>query len=330
MIGGKPGQGVFRKVFVTGGNGFIGRALMRLYRERGAEVCGMDLLADQGWNVVAGDLIEPASWQSAANGCDLMIHTAALVSNTSSMLDSWRANVLGTRHALDVAVAAGVRRFVHMSSVAVFGFEHESDVDEKVPLRPIGHPYVDSKIASEHTVLMAHTSGEIECTIVRPGNVYGPASRPWVVLPLEILKAGRSLLPARGQGIFSPVYIDDLLDGIARAAESPAGAGQVFNLTGTEKLTCAEYFGYLARMLGKRRFPSIPTGLANVVTDVLGGATRMLGRPSELGRNTMCGLALRAGFSIEKARRLIGYEPRVTLAGGMARVERWCREQRLI
>jgi len=78
------------------------------------------------------------------------------------------------------------------------------------------------------------------------------------------------------------VYIDDLLDGIARAAESPAGAGQVFNLTGTEKLTCAEYFGYLARMLGKRRFPSIPTGLANVVTDVLGGhpssdATRCVG-----------------------------------------------------
>jgi nucleoside-diphosphate-sugar epimerase len=321
---------VYRKVFVTGANGFIGRALARRYRALGAEVCGIDLHADPAWGVAAADMLEPAAWRGVLAGSDLLIHTAALVSNTAPMDAAWRVNVLGTRRVLAEAAAAGVQRFVHLSSVAAFGFDHAEEVDETVPLRTIGHPYVDTKITSEHTVMMAHLAGEVPVTIVRPGDVYGPASRPWVVLPLAMMKAGRFLLPARGRGVFSPVYIDDLVDGIALAADHDRGAGQVFILTGTEHPACAEYFVHLARMLGRDSVPAVPTPLANLLADAIGGVERLLGRPSEVGRNTMAMLCRRAGYSIARAQRLLGYAPRVRLAEGMARVEVWCRENGIV
>ncbi len=80
-------------------------------------------------------------------------------------------------------------------------------------MRPDGHTYVDTKIASEQVVLQAHAAGEIECTVIRPGDVYGPGSRPWTVLPVDAIRQNRFFLPAMGRGIFSPVYVDNLLDG---------------------------------------------------------------------------------------------------------------------
>ena len=321
---------MYSKVFITGANGFIGRALARRYRELGSTVCGIDLRADPAWGVAAADMLEPASWRSMLPGCDLLIHTAALVSNTASMDQAWHVNVLGTRGVVAAAADAGVRRVVHLSSVAAFGFEHRVEVDETTPLRTINHPYVDTKISSEHTVLMAHGSGTIEATIIRPGDVYGPGSRPWVVLPLAMIRGGRFLLPAHGEGLFSPVYIDDLVSGIVLAADSPAGAGQVFILTGTEQPTCNTYFGHIARMAGKKRLPAASSAIANLCADAIGGTARLLGRESELGRNTMRMLARTAGYSIAKARSTLGYEPAVNLATGMARVEAWCRERKLI
>ena len=112
-------------------------------------------------------------------GCEMVIHTAAVVSNAASREVAWRINVAGTRHALDAAVGAGARRFVHFSSVRAFGdVDFPDGVDERWPVRPDGNTYVDTKIASEQVVLQAHAAGEIECTVIRPGDVYGPGSRP--------------------------------------------------------------------------------------------------------------------------------------------------------
>src|SRR5205814_2467530 len=95
-------------------------------------------------------------------------------------------------------------------------------------------PYTDTKIAGEQIVLQAHAAGELECTVVRPGDVYGPRSRPWVVLPLEAIRRRQLVLPARGRGLVSPVYVDDLVEGYVRAAREPAAAGQVITVTGPE------------------------------------------------------------------------------------------------
>ena len=92
-------------------------------------------------------------------------------------------------------------------------------------------PYPDSKIASEQVVLQAHLDGRVQCTVVRPGDVYGPRARAWAVVPAELIKARRFTLPGGGRGIHSPVYIDNLIDGVALAASSPEALGQVFTLS---------------------------------------------------------------------------------------------------
>jgi 2-alkyl-3-oxoalkanoate reductase len=211
-----------QRVFITGALGFIGRRLMERYREAGAEVSGLDVRADEGLGVLAGDLTQPGAWQDAASEADLIVHTAALVGMRGDENAYWRANVLGTRHALDAAGRAGVPRFVHFSSIVAFGFDFNGTVDERHPVRANGVPYVDTKIASEQVVLQAHAAGEVACTIVRPGDVYGPGSHFWTATPVAELKARRLVLPAMGRGMLSPVYVDDLLDGVMLAAR-PTG-----------------------------------------------------------------------------------------------------------
>jgi hypothetical protein len=163
------------RFFVTGAHGFIGRAIVDRLRERGDEVRGVDLLAGDDPAVLRGDVSLPGEWHAHASGCEVVIHTAALVGFYSSPRGYWEANVVAPRRVLDAAVAGGARRFVHLSSIVVFGFDFDGEVDERAPVRPNGVHYVDTKIASEQTVLAAHAAGEIDCTIVRPGMSTGPA-----------------------------------------------------------------------------------------------------------------------------------------------------------
>jgi nucleoside-diphosphate-sugar epimerase len=319
------------RVFITGASGFIGRALARYYREQGADVCGIDFKADPEWGVIAGDLARTADWSDQLQGVDLVIHTAAVVSNTATMDLAWRVNVKGTVDLLNACAEAGVKRFLQLSSVAAYGFDFPQDVTEEHPLRPMGNTYVDTKIASEHAVLAFHTSGRLDCTIVRPGDVYGPGSRPWVVLPLEMIGKGRFLLPAHGQGLFSPVYIDDLIEGIALAAGRDEGRGQIYNISGESAVTCEEFFGYHARMLGiGKSLRKVGTRAAIAIAEAGRHLAQLVGSQTELGRGAIDMLSRTAGYSIEKAHNQLGYEPRVGLEEGMRRTEEWVRAEGLV
>ena len=318
-------------VFITGARGFIGRALAHSYRQQGAVVSGIDFQADPEWGVLAGDLSEPETWSHALNGVELVIHTAALVSNTASLDQAWQVNVKGTADLLEVCVDAGVKRFLQLSSVAAFGFQYPNQVEENFPLRPMGNSYVDTKIASEHAVLACHASGRMECTIVRPGDVYGPGSKPWVVLPLEMMQQGKFVLPARGEGIFSPVYISDLVHGISLAASLEAARGQIYTISGGAEVSCREFFSYHHKMLGGgARLRTTSTFVARTAAICVGWVTRLLGGHSELGRGTIDMLSRVHGYSIAKARGQLGYEPTVSLDQGMQLTADWLREQKLI
>lgn len=318
------------KVFVTGALGFIGRALLDRYRAAGAEVVGVDRSADPALGVVAGDTVEPGSWSGLMSGADVVFHTAAVVSNTAAADVCWRVNVLGTRRVVAAAAAGGAGRLVHLSSVAAFGFDLPAAATEADPVRPNGNHYVDTKIASEQVVLQAHAAGEIECSIVRPADVYGPASRPWTVLPVELLRSGRFLLPARGRGVFSPVYIDNLIDGLVAAAEAEAARGQVVTIGDGVGLPAREFFGHYARMLGGARLWTLPTPLAMRLAAAASAVLRGLGTETEIGVETMRMLARNGGYSIAKARELLDYEPRVDLEEGMRRTERWLAREGLL
>ncbi len=318
------------KVFITGASGFNGKALARRCRELGAEVCGLDFKADPEWGIIAGDLTQPQEWQHILEGVDMVIHCAALVSNTASMDEAWRINVKATTDLLSHCVSVGVGRFVQLSSIAAYGFDATALLTEDLPLRPMGNTYVDTKIASEHIVLACHASGQMDCTIVRPGDVYGPASRPWVVLPLEMIRSGKFLLPAHGQGLFSPVYIDDLVEGLLLSATSARGAGQIFNISGGIAPTCEEFFGYHVRMAGSKPPRMLATTSALILAESARMLVQLFGGTTELGRGTIDMLSRKAGYSIEKADKLVGYQPKVSLEEGMRRTEQWARDKGLV
>jgi nucleoside-diphosphate-sugar epimerase len=308
----------------------MGRALCARLRADGVEVVGVDRSADASAGIVAGDISQPGPWQAAARGCDALIHTAALVAMPTDTSAFWGVNVRGTRLAIEAARDHDVARVVHVSSVVTFGLDFPDGVDERHPVRPTGVAYVDTKIASEQVALMAHAAGEQEVSIVRPGDIYGPGSRPWVLLPLQEMRAHRFALPAMGRGIHSPVYIDDVIDGIVRVASDPRAAGRVITLSGGVGVRTRDYFGPLGALAGLR-VPSVPTAVALAATTVIDRIARVRRTPNELTPDGVRYLAERRGtYGIETARELLDWVPQVGLADGMARTERWLRDEGLI
>jgi nucleoside-diphosphate-sugar epimerase len=318
------------RVFVTGAHGFIGRALVERFRALGAEVRGVDLLPGDDAAIVQGDLSQPGDWQSHVAGCDLLVHTAAVVGFYSSPRGYWEGNVVAVRRALDAAVKAGVQRVVHLSSIVVFGFDFDGEVDELTPVHPNGVHYVDTKIASERVVLAAHAEGEIECAIVRPGDVYGPGSRPWTVEPVRLLKAGQVMLPDGGRGMHSPVYVDDVADGIVRAATLDPAPGRTYILTGPEHVTFADFVAHYSRMLGKPPPRSVPYRLARAGAAALDAVARVRGARSEVTPAAIDYFMRRGTYSIARAQTELAYEPLSDLAEGMSRTEAWLRGEGLI
>lgn len=326
-----------RSVFITGANGFVGRKLAERCRGLGAEVMGLDSVAEVERGVVAGDICDPAAWQGLLDGCDVLIHTAAVMTNNVNPAVAWGVNVVGTRRVIEAAADAGVGRFVHLSTMgvgrfaqiqteAVERFHPDAPLDEHWPLMPTGNPYTDTKIAGEHAVLAAHAAGELAATIIRPADVYGPGCRPWVLEPLAAIRSGRFLLPNHGEGLFTAIYVDDLVDGILAAATTEAAAGHIIHLGGEEPVSTAEYFGHFYRMLGLDGPPrSYSTRTAIAIAEAARRSLQLAGKPTELGRGVMEMLNKSRPVSNAKAHELLGWAPQVSLADGMAHTEEWLR-----
>jgi nucleoside-diphosphate-sugar epimerase len=315
------------RVFITGAAGFIGRALYDRYTADGHEVVGCDLAADPARGIVAGDVADPGAWQQHMAGCELVIHTAAVVSLRLERREAfWRSNVLGTANAVAAASQGGARRFVHFSSVTAFGFEFPDGVDERYPVHNTFVPYPDSKIASEQVVLQAHVEGRVPCTIVRPGDVYGPRSRVWALIPAELIRTRRFTLPGGGRGIHSPVYIDNLVDGVVLAAGSEDAVGQIFTLSDGVGVPYREFFAPYGELVG-RQVITLPTPVAIASASVIRQALRFMPGDNEINAASARYLLRTGTYSIAKARRVLGWEPRVSVQEGLQRTMAWLREQ---
>jgi nucleoside-diphosphate-sugar epimerase len=315
------------RVFITGASGFIGRALRERYEADGHEVRGMDLAPDPEHDVVAGDVAQQGPWQEHAAGCDLLIHTAAIVSLRRERPDEvWQANVMGTEHALRAAERGGVARFVHFSSVSVFGFDFPDGADERHPVQPTYLPYPDTKIASEQVVLQAQLDGRVEATVVRPGDVYGPRSRAWALLPAQMIRERRLALPDGGRGIFSPVYIDNLVDGVVLAAASRDAVGQVFTLSDGVGIANREFFAPYAELVG-RRLVTVPTPVAMAAAAVVERTARRSAGDNDVNPVALRYMLRRGTYSNAKARRVLGWEPAVGVEEGLVRTIDWLSTQ---
>ena len=164
--------------------------------------------------------------------------------------------------------------------------------------------------------------------MIRPADIYGPGSRPWTIVPVQMIKKGLFLLPAHGQGIFRAIYIDDLVDGVVLAAEKDQAIGQIFIIGGEATVTCEQFFGHYYRMLGKGDHPrSFSTPVAIAIAQAGRAIFTLLGKPTELGRGANEMLSKKTTVSNAKAHRLLGWEPKIDLDEGMRRTEAWLRAQ---
>jgi nucleoside-diphosphate-sugar epimerase len=307
-------------VLVTGSAGFLGSALVRALRADGTAVRGVDVRPSATTDLV-GDLLTDGSWQDAARASSVVLHTAALVGERGRRARFQALNVEATRRVL--AVAGG--RVVHVSSIVVHGSAFSAGPDgvgEDGPVRPTGNPYTDTKIAAEHLALAEAARGR-GVAVVRPGDVYGPGSVPWTVRPVQLLRAGR--LAAPSTGVLSPVYVDDVVDGLVRAVRSDAADGRPVHLAAAGTVPTADFFQHYARMAG-RRLPVVPTPVLRALATPLG----LLGDRAPLSRRTLEYVTHPAGYSVARAAELLGWRPRVDLDEGMRRTERWLRAEGLL
>jgi len=318
-----------QKVLITGANGFIGNRLLQHYKSQGIAVIGVDLTGNQD-DIFQGDIGQPDSISHLLADCEVVIHTAALVSNAIADADMWRVNVLATHNLVEAAKKHNVKRFVQISSIVAYGNTAAGELDENHPVHADGGSYVLTKLASEHAVLAATANSAMELVIIRPGDVYGPGSRPWVVLPLEAINKGQFMLPAKGEGFFRPIYIDDLIRGIALATTSQQAAGEIINLSCEGYITTAQFFSYHYRWLNKRGPLKVPTSLALFAAATASKIAGVTGGVNEASTATVRQLSTNSWFSIAKAERLLGWKPEVPLNTGMQASQEWAQSQGLI
>ena len=322
-------QRKLKKVLITGANGFIGNKLMTHYQAQGIPVVGVDL-SGNGEDIFQGDIGQPETISQLLQDCDVVVHTAALVSNSIADADMWRVNVLATRNLIAAAEKHKVRRFVQISSIVAYGNSAVGELDEEQPVHADGGSYVLTKLASEHAVLAATANSPMELVIIRPGDVYGPGSRPWVILPIEAINKGQFMLPAKGQGFFRPIFISDLIRGIALAVSTKEAAGEIFNLSCEGYMTTAEFFSHHYQWMNKRGPLKVSTGLAMFAASAATKLAQMTGGVNEASTATIVQLCTKSWFSIAKAERVLGWKPEVSFEDGMQQSKQWAQAQGLI
>jgi nucleoside-diphosphate-sugar epimerase len=318
------------QVLLTGVNGFIaGHLAERLLRD-GCRVRGTarrpdaaGWLAAQGVDVVRADLLDRASLIRAAEGCGAVVHTAAWTGGPElSPEQAWASNVDGTGNMLAAAAAADVERFVYLSSVAVYGLNRAPVIDESALTPPVGQLYPDSKIAAEEKV---RDSG-LSAVIVRPASTYGPRGAAWTIGPVEAIRRNRLALLGRDDGLVTPGYIDNVVDGLRLTLTHPAAVGGTFNLCDDRAVTFREFYLAYARMLGRESLPTLPAWFARLARTRPADLARRLAGRQTIGPWSLHFRRNPSRFSVQRAMKALGYVPRIDFAEGMRRTEIWLRD----
>jgi nucleoside-diphosphate-sugar epimerase len=331
-----PASSFQQPVLITGANGFIASHLVERLLAAGISVRGTtrrppeetdDISAtSKVWcagEIIQADLLDADALRRAVAGCRVVVHAAAWTGGPDLAPEAgYRVNVEGTRNVLAAAQAAGIKRFIYISSVAVYGLNRAPQVDEAMPTPPVGQAYPDSKIAAETLV---RGSG-LPYVIVRPASTYGPRGTAWTIGPIENIKAGRLVLLGRDTGLVTPGYIDNVVDGLIVTLAHPAAPGETFNLCDDRAMTFREFYLAYARMLGKDRLPAVPGWFAGFARSGPGRLARRLAGRQAIGPWSLHFRRNPSQFSVAKAQRLLGYAPRVDFAEGMRRTEAWLRE----
>jgi nucleoside-diphosphate-sugar epimerase len=320
-------------ILVTGAAGFLGSHVTQALRARGTPVRALVHPGDHvtngadGVHVVRADVTDRAAVQAAVEGVECVLHCAARTGVWGSHAEYERVNVTALRTLVEVAMAAGVRRLVHVSSIAVHGTDVGGTADERAPLRGARNPYSRTKLAGEHLLEGMIRQDGAPVTIVRPGWIYGPQDGASFGRLARTIATGRMSIIGSGENHLPLIYVGDVVRGILLAGAADVAVGRSYLLVNDEPVTQRQFVERIAAELGvappTRRIPyRLGVGLATVAEL----ASRAM--PGTPPRATRYGVRLLAGenrFLIERAQRELGFTPQVRVAEGVRRSVRWYR-----
>lgn len=326
-------------LLITGATGLVGshvaerarqlnirtRALVR----RGSE---KSLLEQWGVELVPGEMTDAESLQQAVQGVTVIIHCAAKVGDWGPE-DEYRAvNVRALENLLSCAENNGtLRRFLHVSSLGVYEGRDHYGTDETTPPSARGlDGYTLTKVEAEQLVLRHVREKKLPAIVLRPGFIYGPRDRTVLPRLLERLKTGQVKFFGNGEQLLNNTYVGNLVDAIFLAVDNPAAVGEIFNVTDGALVSKKQFITTAARDAGyKIPSGSVPKGVAKFLTVVCENLYRLLGKKEAplLSKARYKFLGLNLDFCIDKARRVLGYNPQVGFEEAMRRTIDWFRAE---
>lgn len=324
-----------KRVLVTGGSGFLGGALVRRLAEAGAQVRALARSPEkasyiqnlENVDIVQGDITDAKRMAEVMDGCDVVFHVAA--STGGPLLEQWRMNVDGTRNVARAAAGAHVSRFVHVSTISVYGYRQRANVTEETPPDPGHDPYNITKNEAENELRFVAGKTGLTYSIVRPGQIYGPRSGMWTKLLFRLASIRPTPFLGDGGGSVFPIYVDDVVDLMLLLGDKAEAANQAFNCTPDPSPTWREFLGAYARLAGHTDWLGIPPALVTPLAEVVSALARPQTQAKELPN--LVGLAQsHITYKNTKARDLLGWTPKTDLETGVQNCVPYLREQGLL
>jgi nucleoside-diphosphate-sugar epimerase len=325
------------EILITGGNGFLGRHLVPALQERGDSVRVLasatgdtTWLEHRGVAIFRGDVRTPAALTEPMGGADAVVHLVAETSKWGPMRDSYAVNVCGTENVCRAAVAAGVGRLVHISTFTVYEMGLGRPVTEDEPLAPLNEPYSRTKAEADKLIQGMIADERLPATILRLGVLFGPGDHRNFRRLADRVRSGKAVIVGSGNNAVPFVYISDIVQAVLRALDSERAVGQAYNIGNDELLTQQQYLSAIAEEIRvptpRTHFPYYPMYAAAYAAERV--ATLSGYRiPPVITRHGVKILGQDTRLSIEKARRELGYAPRVPLREGVRLTARWYKQQ---
>jgi nucleoside-diphosphate-sugar epimerase len=329
------------RAVITGGTGFIGSRLVEILVEKGYQVrclvrksSQVEPLKKLGVELSYGDLLDHESLRSLTKGGDLVYHLAAMVTDWGPKRDFYIMNVDATRVLLEASRDSGVKKFIYMSSSTVvwksdFWEVHDiNDIDESYPYPERYNDYYnETKAEAERAVISFHKGTGLETIVLRPSNVWGAGDR--VILPRIALAARKGILFPMGSGHrwVSPCHVDNLAHALVLSAESSDRGGNIYFINDGVKIEHIEFLTKVLSAVGIEWAPkfTIPYSIAYGVAYAMEILFKMANskNPPVLTRFAVAALAGSRSYSIEKAKKEIGYKPIVDMDQGLRQLAEW-------
>ncbi len=329
---------------VTGGTGLLGSHIVEQLRRRNRPVRalvrrGSDVawLKSQGVELAEGDVTDLESLRRACRGVECVYHSAARVGDWGPWPDFVRITIEGTAKLVQAAAEAGVRRFIHISSISAYGYVDGENVvlDETAPLGVNLHRwayYSRAKVEAEKLVWAAHREGRIRLTVIRPSWLYGPRDRASIGRLVDAVRTGKAKLIGGGDNRLNVVYAGNVAEACIAAADSERALGEAYNCSNDGVLTLRQYFNRIAEAAGAppvtKTVPYRVAYAAGFILECIGHLFR-LKNPPMVTRYAVWLMGRRSFFDTKKAREHLNWQPTVTYDEGIPMTVRWyLQEQR--